>query len=56
MKQRSNVRNDQNALLLAALHLCYDLQAEQTRCSDMTAKQQTLIDKMNTHFAKNGIV
>jgi cell division protein ZapA len=56
MKQRSNVRSDQNALLLAALHLCYDLQAEHTKTNNIATQQQALIDKLSVYFAKNETV
>ncbi|BBN82859.1 hypothetical protein PA25_28440 [Pseudoalteromonas sp. A25] len=52
MKQRSTVRNEQNALLLAALHLCHDLQALQQTNEYQQNQQQTLINKLTEHLGK----
>jgi cell division protein ZapA len=46
MKQRSTIRNEHNALLMAALHLCHDLQAQKTT-------QESLITKLTTHLDSN---
>jgi len=43
MKQRSSIRNEHNALLMAALHLCHDIQAQKTA-------HQGLIDKLSSHI------
>ncbi|OHU86312.1 MULTISPECIES: cell division protein ZapA [Pseudoalteromonas] len=53
MKQKSTVRNEQNALLLAALHLCHDLQDLQRVNNSQQTQQQTLIDKLKMHLAGN---
>jgi cell division protein ZapA len=50
MKERSTVRNEQNALLLAALHLCHDLQALENQHSIEQQAQQTLIEKLSLHL------
>ncbi|CAH9054282.1 hypothetical protein PSECIP111951_01957 [Pseudoalteromonas holothuriae] len=50
MKQRSTVRNEQNALLLAALHLCHDLQAQQQSNKSQQSQQQALIDKLSVYL------
>ncbi|CAM4084240.1 cell division protein ZapA [Pseudoalteromonas byunsanensis] len=53
MKQKSSVRNEQNALLLAALHLCHDLQDLQRIKNSQQTQQQTLIDKLQMHLDGN---
>ncbi|KAF7768731.1 hypothetical protein PCIT_a3218 [Pseudoalteromonas citrea] len=50
MKQRSTVRNEQNALLLAALHLCHDLQALEHQQSSQQQAQQTLVEKLSLYL------
>ncbi|NOU52725.1 cell division protein ZapA [Pseudoalteromonas sp. JBTF-M23] len=52
MKQRSTVRNEQNALLLAALHLCHDLQALQQSKESQQNQQQALIKKLKDHLGE----
>lgn len=46
MRKRSTVRNDHNALLLAALHLCHDLQALEVKQQQDAEFVSTLIDKL----------
>ncbi|ASD68417.1 cell division protein ZapA [Pseudoalteromonas piscicida] len=46
MRKRSTVRNDHNALLLAALHLCHDLQALESKQQQNAEFVSTLIDKL----------
>ncbi|AUJ71349.1 MULTISPECIES: cell division protein ZapA [Pseudoalteromonas] len=46
MRKRSTVRNDHNALLLAALHLCHDLQALEAKQQQDAEFVSTLIDKL----------
>ncbi|MBQ4849405.1 cell division protein ZapA [Pseudoalteromonas sp. MMG013] len=50
MKQRATVRNEQNALLLAALYLCHDLQALEQQQQTHHQSQQILIDKLISHL------
>lgn len=46
MKQRSSIRTEHNALLMAALHLCHDLQAHKTA-------QENLITKLSSHLTSS---
>jgi len=46
MKQRSSIRTEQNALLMAALHLCHDLQAH-------TSAHEALISKLSMHLEQS---
>ena len=50
MKQRSTVRNEQNALLMAALYLCHDLQALEQQQQTQDKSQQLLVEKLISHF------
>jgi cell division protein ZapA len=52
-KKKSTVKNEQNALLLAALHLCHDLQACERQEKSQKEQQQSLIDKLTNHLAGN---
>ena len=46
MKQRSSIKNEQNALLMAALYLCYDLQSIERKQNSEYHQHKTLIDKI----------
>ena len=46
MKQRSSIRTEHNALLMAALHQCHDIQAQK-------ALQEGLITKLSSHLASS---
>ncbi|MEI5640483.1 MULTISPECIES: cell division protein ZapA [unclassified Pseudoalteromonas] len=47
MRQRSTVRNDHNALLLAALHLCHDLQALESQQQQQAQQLAQLVAKLS---------
>ncbi|MBQ4832742.1 cell division protein ZapA [Pseudoalteromonas sp. MMG010] len=51
MKQRSTVRNDQKALLMAALNLSNDLLAIQADQAQQLKQQDQLIDKLSQYIA-----
>lgn len=53
IKQRSTVRNEQNALLMAALHLCHDLQALENQKASEQQRQQQLIEKITHTLEQN---
>jgi cell division protein ZapA len=53
MKQRSTVRNDQQALLMAALHLSHELLEAQTQKAVDLQQQDQLIDKLSHHLAND---
>ncbi|GEK09390.1 cell division protein ZapA [Pseudoalteromonas sp. McH1-7] len=46
MRKRSTVRNDHSALLLAALHLCHDLQALELKQQQDADFVSSLLDKL----------
>ena len=46
MKQRSSIRTEHSAFLMAALQLCHDLQAQKTA-------QEELITKLSSHLASS---
>ena len=52
MKQRSTVRNEQNALLLAALHLCHDLQALEQSNQSQQNQQKALVERLTQHLGE----
>ncbi|WP_404341401.1 cell division protein ZapA [Pseudoalteromonas mariniglutinosa] len=47
MKQRSSVRNEQNALLMAALNLSHELLESQADLTEHEQSHQRLIDKLH---------
>lgn len=50
MKKRSTVRNDQKALLMAALNLSHELLEAKTQKIDEQHHQDQLIDKLSQHL------
>ncbi len=46
MKQRATVRNDEKALLMAALHLSHELLEERRQRQELSARQQSLCEKL----------
>ncbi|MCF6438988.1 cell division protein ZapA [Pseudoalteromonas luteoviolacea] len=50
MKRRDTVRTDQNALLMAALHLCHDFQALEQEHQVATTKGDQLIARISEHL------
>ncbi|WP_440055008.1 cell division protein ZapA [Pseudoalteromonas sp. T1lg65] len=52
MRARSSVRNEHNALLLAALHLCHDLQALEKQHNDCSSEVSRLLSKVATSLHK----
>jgi cell division protein ZapA len=53
MKQRSTVRNDQQALLMAALNLSHELLEAQTQRAVDLQQQDQLIDKLSHHLTND---
>ena len=53
MKQRSTVRNDQKALLMAALNLSNELLEAKTQKSVELEHQDQLIDKLSQYLSSN---
>ncbi|CCQ11085.1 hypothetical protein PALB_19590 [Pseudoalteromonas luteoviolacea B = ATCC 29581] len=47
MRGRTTVRNDYNALLMAALHLCHDYNAVKTQSDATNSALKSLCDKLN---------
>ena len=47
MKQRSSVRNDQKALLMAALHLSHELLEVKSQQAEQEQQHDSLIDKLS---------
>ncbi|MFC3033558.1 cell division protein ZapA [Pseudoalteromonas fenneropenaei] len=47
MRQRATVRNDHNALLLAALHLCHEYNALQKEQKNTSHTLQMLCEKLS---------
>ncbi|KZN40450.1 cell division protein ZapA [Pseudoalteromonas luteoviolacea] len=50
MKRRDTVRTDQNALLMAALHLCHEYQALQQDQQSAKQHSQQLVERLSTHL------
>ncbi|KID58000.1 cell division protein ZapA [Pseudoalteromonas luteoviolacea] len=50
MKRRDTVRTDQNALLMAALHLCHDFQALEKEHLMATNKSTQLVARLGEHL------
>ncbi|MCF2857346.1 cell division protein ZapA [Pseudoalteromonas sp. SMS1] len=50
MKRRDTVRTDQNALLMAALHLCHEYQALQQEQQSAKQYSQQLAQRLRTHL------
>ncbi|MEL0640246.1 cell division protein ZapA [Pseudoalteromonas aliena] len=53
MKQRSTVRNDQKALLMAALNLSHELLEAKTQATAEQQYQDKLIDKLSQHLVND---
>ncbi|KPM84202.1 MULTISPECIES: cell division protein ZapA [Pseudoalteromonas] len=51
MKQRSSVRNDQKALLMAALHLSHELLEVKSQQAEQEQQHDSLIDKLSQHLS-----
>ncbi|MFY8327138.1 cell division protein ZapA [Pseudoalteromonas sp. ZZD1] len=51
MKQRSTVRNDQKALLMAALNISHELLEVQKQQAIAQQQQDELIDKLSLHLS-----
>ncbi|MCQ8879397.1 cell division protein ZapA [Pseudoalteromonas shioyasakiensis] len=52
MKQRSTVRNDQKALLMAALNISHELLELQKQQAIAQQQQDELIDKLSLHLGQ----
>ncbi|MGX1113315.1 cell division protein ZapA [Pseudoalteromonas sp. MBR-15] len=50
MKQRSSVRNEQKALLMAALHLSHELLEAQSQQAKQEQQHDSLIDKLSQYL------
>ncbi|MBQ4838349.1 cell division protein ZapA [Pseudoalteromonas luteoviolacea] len=50
MKRKDTVRTDQNALLMAALHLCHDFQALEQEQQSARAKSNQLVERLGAHL------
>lgn len=53
MKQRSTVRNDYKALLMAALNLSHELLEAKTQKAVELAYQDQLVDKLSQYLSSN---
>ena len=53
MKQRSTVRNDQKALLMAALNISHELLEAKTQQSVTQQQQDQLIDKLSAYLGQS---
>ena len=53
MKQRSSVRNDQKALLMAALNLSHELLEAKTLATLDQQHQDQLVDKLSQYLASD---
>ncbi|WP_372762922.1 cell division protein ZapA [Pseudoalteromonas sp.] len=56
MKQRSTIKNEQNALLMAALNLSHELLEAQTQQAVDQQQQDQLIDKLSQQLASDSTV
>ncbi|WMN58362.1 cell division protein ZapA [Pseudoalteromonas xiamenensis] len=48
MKNRSTVRNEHNALLMAALHLCHEVNALNKDANNTSSALKTLCEKLSS--------